>query len=62
MESTPSFSNILDLIKHFEGLHTNAYKCPAGKLTIGYGHTGKDVSEGMTISEKQAEQYLISDM
>ena len=43
MESTPSFSNILDLIKHFEGLNLKAYKCPAGKLTIGYGHTGKDV-------------------
>ena len=50
------------MIKHFEGLRLLAYKCPAGVLTIGYGHTGKDVQEGMTITEKQAEQYLISDM
>ena len=29
----------IDLIKEFEGLHTHAYKCPAGKWTIGYGWT-----------------------
>ena len=70
MESTPTFSNILDLIKHFEaceekrakGYHLVAEEDPGGLLTIGYGHTGKDVYEGMTITEKQAEQYLISDL
>ena len=29
----------LALIKKFEGLELNAYKCPAGVWTIGYGHT-----------------------
>jgi len=29
----------LDLIKSFEGLRLKPYKCPAGVLTIGYGHT-----------------------
>ena len=28
------------LIKRFEGISLKAYYCPAGKLTIGYGHTG----------------------
>jgi lysozyme len=28
------------LIKRFEGLRLQAYQCPAGIWTIGYGHTG----------------------
>ena len=62
MESTPTFTKILDLIKHFEGLRLEAYKCPGNTYTIGYGHTGEDVYPGMTITEKQAEEYLIEDM
>lgn len=27
------------IIKRFEGFRTEAYKCPAGEWTIGYGHT-----------------------
>ena len=30
----------LNLVKEFEGCYLNAYKCPAGVWTIGYGHTG----------------------
>ena len=30
----------LDLVRTFEGLRTDAYRCPAGVWTIGYGHTG----------------------
>lgn len=55
------FSNATDLIKHYEGLHLKAYVCPAGKLTIGYGHT-KGVKRGDTITEKDAEKYLRQDM
>jgi lysozyme len=29
----------IDLIKSFEGLKLNAYKCPAGIVTIGFGST-----------------------
>ena len=43
------------LIRVFEGLNTKAYRCPAGVLTIGYGHTGPDVKEGQTITRDQAE-------
>ncbi len=28
----------IDLIKQFEGFSAKPYLCPAGKLTIGYGH------------------------
>ena len=52
----------LELIKLFEGLRLKAYKCPAGVLTIGYGHTGKDVKPGMVITEEQAEELLRQDL
>lgn len=55
-------SNIgLSLIKKFEGCFLTAYRCPAGVLTIGYGHT-KGVTEGMTITKEQAEAYLLADV
>lgn len=50
----------LELIKSFEGCHLTAYICPAGKLTIGYGHT-KGVYEGMTITKAQADSLLMED-
>lgn len=51
----------LDLVKHFEGLFLNAYICPAGKPTIGWGHT-KGVKMGQRISRQQAEEFLAADM
>jgi len=48
----------LELVKHFEGCQLKAYRCPANVLTIGYGHTGPDVKEGMTITQKQADELL----
>lgn len=53
--------NGIDLIKKFEGLRLTAYTCPAGILTIGYGHTGADVKSGMRISEEEAERLLWKD-
>lgn len=50
------------MIKHFEGLRTKAYVCPAGVLTIGYGHTGPDVRPGMQITEAEAERLLKEDL
>lgn len=51
-----------NLIKKFEGLATTSYKCPAGVLTIGYGHTGKDVVKGMVITELYADELLKADV
>ena len=51
----------IELIKHFEGCELEAYKCPAGVWTIGYGHI-KGVKEGMKITEMQAEEMLKSEL
>lgn len=51
----------LDLIKEFEGFRAKAYKCPAGKWTVGYGHTG-DVKEGDLITEDRASKILAKDV
>lgn len=52
----------INLIKGFETFKAVAYLCPAGVLTIGYGHTGKDVKEGMVITEEEAERLLVDDI
>ncbi len=51
----------LALIKKYEGCELNAYVCPAGVLTIGYGHT-KNVKEGDTITQEEANDMLIGEM
>ena len=51
----------LDLIKKYEGCKLYAYRCPAGVLTIGYGHT-KGVKAGQAITQAQAEQFLKDDI
>ena len=58
---TPSKA-CFDLIKQFEGFRTKAYLCPAGLLTIGYGHTGADVLPGMRITEAQGDDLLRKDV
>ncbi len=55
-------NNCFELIKHFEGCSLKAYQCPAGVLTIGYGHTGKSVKEGLKITQEEAEIILESDL
>lgn len=51
----------LQLIKDFEGLKLQSYKCPAGIWTIGYGHT-KDVRPGDKIDELEAAKFLQDDV
>jgi lysozyme len=51
----------VNLIKHFEGCRLEAYLCPAGVWTIGYGHT-KGVKEGDAIEQEAAEAFLIEDL
>ena len=52
----------INLIKKWESCRLTAYVCPAGVLTIGYGHTGKDVKKGMVITKKKANELLINDL
>jgi len=58
----------INIVKKFEGLHkvtdsgdVRAYRCPAGKWTIGYGHT-KGVRSGMRATPAQCEEYLVEDL
>jgi len=46
----------------FEGLRLDAYRCPAGVLTIGYGSTGSHVKAGMVIDEAEADRLLRGDV
>ena len=52
----------LELIRSFEGCRLTAYKCQAGRWTIGYGHTGKEVVEGLQITQARATDFLLLDV
>ena len=50
-----------EILKYFEGCKLTAYQDSVGVWTIGYGHT-KGVYDGMTITQDQAEQMLLSEL
>ncbi len=50
------------LIKRFEGFSAQAYRCPAGKMTIGYGHVLTPHDDAAPITEPQAHQLLLQDL
>ncbi|WP_426313523.1 lysozyme [Methylobacterium fujisawaense] len=52
----------ISLIRQFEGCELHAYKCPAGVLTIGYGHTGSDVTPGLVTTQQRAVELLQLDL
>lgn len=52
--------NGLNLIKKWEGLRLKAYKCSAGRWTIGYGHT-TGVTKNLTCIQEQADAWLYAD-
>jgi lysozyme len=47
-------------IKSFESFKPAPYRCPAGVLTVGYGHTGKFASRH--VNKQQAEKLLIEEV
>ena len=52
---------LIGKIKEFEGFSSTAYTCPAGKATIGHGHTrGVKITDRCTRSE--AERWLREDL
>ena len=53
---------LIEKLKEFEGFRRDAYRDAAGVLTIGYGHTGKDVREGDRMTTYGAEQLLLIDL
>lgn len=50
------------LIKEFEGLELTAYRDSGDVLTIGYGHTGPDVTEDLTITKERADELFRQDV
>lgn len=52
------------LIQNFEGCRLTAYKPVATETywTIGWGHYGPDVKQGMTITQAQADAMLVNDL
>lgn len=48
----------VELIAKYEGCRLEAYKCPAGVWTIGYGHTA-GVTQGQTLPSKEAAKALL---
>lgn len=51
----------LELIKAFEGFRETAARLPDGRWIIGYGHV-RTAREGVTITEKDAEDLLKTDL
>ena len=60
-----------NLIQHFEGClkkhgeHYHAYKCPAGVLTIGHGHTnhhGRQFDASSKWTREECDQVFFEDM
>ena len=48
----------VELIAKYEGCRLEAYKCPAGVWTIGYGHT-EGVQQGQTLPSIEAAKALL---
>lgn len=53
---------IKQMIKNWEGCRLTAYRCPAGIWTIGYGHTGADVTPGKRITQAEADRLFDIDI
>lgn len=51
-------ASLIESIKLGEGKRLKPYKCPAGKLSIGYGRNLDDVG----ITDEEAEYLLINDI
>lgn len=50
---------LLDHVKSMEGLRLVPYTCPAGYLTVGYGHR---TDSQAAITQTQAEEWLAADL
>lgn len=50
----------VELVAKYEGCRLDAYKCPAGVWTIGYGHTA-GVQPGQTLPSREAAMALLKE-
>lgn len=58
----PIPADAVHLIATAEGCKTYAYPCPAGRWTIGWGHTGTEVAPGLIWSQPQCDRQLATDI
>lgn len=65
-EESMDYDKLLEVLKEYEELRTEAYRDQAGIWTIGYGHTSMagppKVTPGMKITEKMADEILKKDV
>lgn len=61
--------HLISQIQAAEGLRLQAYRCPAGRISIGYGHNleawpvpGVPARLGTEITREQAERLLVADV
>lgn len=52
----------LAIIKEFEGCKLISYQDGNGIWTIGWGHTGPDIMDGVTCTQEQADAWLEDDV
>lgn len=52
----------IELTKSFEACRLTAYPDIKGVLTIGFGHTGPEVVEGLVWTQNQADSQLVIDL
>lgn len=53
-------NELVKRVKFFETFSHKPYLCPAGILTVGYGHTGKFASR--TLTKQKAEEILAKEL
>jgi len=54
------FDQMVDSLKKYEGFRAEAYQCPSGQNTIGYGHY--NVEDYTHVSEEEADIILRADL
>ena len=52
----------IELIKKCEGLKLTPYRDIGGKITVGYGHTGKDIELKKRYTQKECDDFLMQDL
>jgi len=54
---------LLEMLREAEGWRDHVYLCPAGRWTIGYGHTGPDITRDTPpITKAEGEALLLADV
>ncbi len=52
----------IDLVKRREGFSPTPYVCPAGKWTVGFGHTDGVTADTPRITEEEASEMLAKEL